>query len=74
MKYETRKYIENSICSLPCSVCPLHEKYGHCITFSELNNSELFEIGKRALDIYKKRYPLSKRIKILEKIYSIKVM
>lgn len=74
MTTEIRRNIEGSICSLPCSVCSLHEKYGHCITFSELNNSELFEIGKRALDIYKKRYPLSKRIKILGKIYSIKVM
>lgn len=74
MTTEIRRNIENSICSLPCSVCPLHEKYGHCRTFCELNNSELFEIGKMALDIYKKRYPLSKRTKILEKIYSIKVM
>lgn len=74
MKYGTREYIENSICNIPCYFCPLRKKFGHCISFDGVRNSELLEIGLEALLFYKKHYSNSERAKKLRKIYSIKVM
>lgn len=74
MEYEVRKYIEDSICCLPCSVCPVREKYGFCKPFNTISNSNIVMIGRRALSIYKERYHKSYRFKGLKKIYSIKVM
>ena len=74
MEYETRKYIEDSICSLPCSICPVREKYGCCMPFNVISNSDIMMIGRRALSIYKERYPKNYRFKRLKKIYRVKVM
>lgn len=74
MEYETRKYIENSICNIPCSFCPLRKKFGYCTSFDGVGDTELLEIGLEALLFYKEHYSNSERAKKLRKIYSIKVM